>query len=364
MITVDVPGKLYIAGEYAVLEPGGAAVLVAVDRYLTVRLSAPPPGSTRRTITTTRTGPGRVEIVREGTRSLPADGEPAVEATLRHALTAVELVERIAGERGHELLGFDLYIESGLDDESGRKFGLGSSGAVTVGVLRVLTAAYRLGLDDDELLRLALLSAFTVDPRCSGGDVAASLIGGWVAYRAPDRKSLSAAFASPGARVSDLIESSWGHLSARRIPAPSTVHLEVGWSGCPAVSSGLVEQLYSGVDAGASAYRRFVLASNACVAALVASLESGDDAAALASVAAAGALLRAVSELAGVVVETDDLMALRVTAEALGAVAKSSGAGGGDCGIALIGGADKQQLQEHWRAVGIMPLQLRVHQPL
>ena len=31
MIEVSVPGKLYIAGEYAVVEPGYPAVIVAVD---------------------------------------------------------------------------------------------------------------------------------------------------------------------------------------------------------------------------------------------------------------------------------------------------------------------------------------------
>ena len=33
------PGKLYIAGEYAVVEPGHRAVLVAVDRFITVRIT-------------------------------------------------------------------------------------------------------------------------------------------------------------------------------------------------------------------------------------------------------------------------------------------------------------------------------------
>mgnify|MGYP002652440554 CR=1 FL=1 len=33
------PGKLYVAGEYAVVEPGHRAVLVAVDRFITVTVS-------------------------------------------------------------------------------------------------------------------------------------------------------------------------------------------------------------------------------------------------------------------------------------------------------------------------------------
>ena len=39
MIEASAPGKLYIAGEYAVLEPGHPAILVALDQYITVRLN-------------------------------------------------------------------------------------------------------------------------------------------------------------------------------------------------------------------------------------------------------------------------------------------------------------------------------------
>lgn len=361
MIAIDVPGKLYIAGEYAVLEPGGTAVLVAVDRYLTVRVS---PAPTRRTVTTARTGSRPVELVRRGATSVPAMDDRATAAALRHVLTAIDLIERYAREQGRELLGFDLEICSELDDAgTGRKFGLGSSGAVTVGVVRALARAYRFGLDDNALLRLALLTALAVDPRCSGGDVAASMFGGWVAYRAPDRSWLAELFARPDTRITDLLARPWPHLSARRVPAPRRVRLEVGWSGHPAVSSGLVEKWRHGVAGDPAAYGRFVAGSNACVATLVAGLESGDDALVAAAVAAAGALLRKVSELAGVVVETSALAELRRAAEELDSVAKSSGAGGGDCGIALIAPANTSQLHRRWRAAGIVPLELQVHQP-
>lgn len=39
MIEARAPGKLYIAGEYAVVEPAQPAVLVTVDRYLSIQLT-------------------------------------------------------------------------------------------------------------------------------------------------------------------------------------------------------------------------------------------------------------------------------------------------------------------------------------
>lgn len=40
MIRVKAPGKLYIAGEYAVTEPGYKSVLIAVNRFVTATIKA------------------------------------------------------------------------------------------------------------------------------------------------------------------------------------------------------------------------------------------------------------------------------------------------------------------------------------
>ena len=38
LITEKAPGKLYIAGEYAIVEPGNNAVLVAINQFVTASL--------------------------------------------------------------------------------------------------------------------------------------------------------------------------------------------------------------------------------------------------------------------------------------------------------------------------------------
>lgn len=38
------PGKLFVAGEYAVVDAGNPAILVAVDRYITVTVTGTPGG--------------------------------------------------------------------------------------------------------------------------------------------------------------------------------------------------------------------------------------------------------------------------------------------------------------------------------
>ncbi|MGW5107861.1 phosphomevalonate kinase [Nocardia sp. NPDC004123] len=362
MITVAVPGKLYIVGEYAVLEPGSAAVLVGIDRYVRVRVtpvSSVGPGL--RTITTSRTPGRRAEFVcREtGFDRVPANSADA--AGLSHVLAALAIVDRYAAGSGRQPVGFTLEIDSQLDDSAtGRKYGLGSSGAVTVAVVRAVARVYGLPLDPDTETKLALLSVFSVDPHCSGGDVAASAHGGWVYYRTPDRAALTAALARPGTELGALIRQPWKHLTVRSLPPPRELSLEVGWVGRPADSSVLVAAMKQAVRHHGSAYRQFVTASGQCVEQFAAACRSGDDRAAELALSTAGRLLRELAAVSGAAIESPELSRLRSLAEELGAAAKSSGAGGGDCGIALIDPARAPALRQRWRAAGIEPLNLRV----
>ncbi|MGB3414956.1 MAG: phosphomevalonate kinase, partial [Microbacteriaceae bacterium] len=68
------------------------------------------------------------------------------------------------------------------------------------------------------------------------------------------------------------------------------------------------------------------------------------------------------SELAGLQIETAELARLCETAELAGAAAKSSGAGGGDCGIVLADAStDLQALLRDWELNDIRRLSLDIH---
>ena len=64
---------------------------------------------------------------------------------------------------------------------------------------------------------------------------------------------------------------------------------------------------------------------------------------------------------AGVAIETAELAALHHWAEVCGGGGKPSGAGGGDCGVAIVFGDEKLEgLEAAWRRVGLEPLRLSV----
>ncbi|WP_448060851.1 phosphomevalonate kinase [Cellulomonas hominis] len=355
MIEVSAPGKLFIAGEYAVVEAGQPAVLVAVDRHVKVQL--------RRTEGVGRLMSdqyGHLPVVwrRQGTRlELDHDDRP-----FDYVLAAIRVVEELAVERGRELVFHDIAISSELDDHSGRKFGLGSSAAVTVATVRGLDRVYGLDLTVDEALRLALLATIEVNPRGSGGDIAASMLGGWICYYALDRDWVRAQRSHLS--LTALLAADWPGLATRRLRPPTTFDLVVGWTGSPASTTQLVDTVQSRKRVDDQQYAAFLTDSRACVERLARAVDEDDAAAAKQELRRARRLLRGLGDAADLVIETPALIELCAGAERIGAAAKSSGAGGGDCGIVLADhGADLGPMLREWELADIRHLSLRVHDP-
>ena len=369
MISQSAPGKLYIAGEYAVVEPGHQAVLVAVDRFITVRITQAEDGGSA--------GPtGHISSTLYEAQSLtwyrrPEDGVVMVDKQFDdYVVSAIRMVEQMVREAGGPLRYFDLDVSSELDDGCGRKLGLGSSSAVTVATVRAVARFYGLVLDDMAVYKLALLATDAVQPIGSGGDIAASSFTGWVAYTSPARAWLHQVSGAPGtgnspggsAGLSELVRMDWPLLSIRRLPAPG-LRLSVGWTGSPASTPRLVADVQAHTrGAQDAAYTAFLRESEACLSALTLALREDDGGEIGLRIQEGRRLLSGLSRTSGITIETPQLRRLVEIAQEHGAVAKSSGAGGGDCGIALCPpGTDMAAMHAAWESAGIQPLDLRVH---
>ncbi|MDQ0605639.1 phosphomevalonate kinase [Streptomyces canus] len=347
------PGKLYIAGEYAVVDPGNTAILVAVDRYVTVTVS-----DTDGTDRTDGTGvvissdlwPRPVHRHWQDGRLTGGDGEAA------HVVTAIETVAGLLAERGLPVPPLSVSITSTLHDQ-GRKYGLGSSGAVTVATIAAVTSYCGLDLSPDARFRLALLATARIDPNGSGGDLAAGTWGGWIAYRAPDRAFVLDLARSHG--VEEALRTPWPGFEVRQLPPPGGLSLEVGWTGNPASTTSLVAGLHRRTWRGTPSHQKFVESTADFVDAAIVALEAGDGDGLLHQIRRARQELARLDDEVGLGIFTPELTALCDAAEAVGGAAKPSGAGGGDCGIALLAADaahDIAHVHGRWAAAGVLPL--------
>ncbi|MFD4001302.1 phosphomevalonate kinase [Streptomyces rubiginosohelvolus] len=354
------PGKLFVAGEYAVVEPGVPAVLVAVDREITVTASLTDGADivissdlVPRAVTW-RWRDGRLHAA--GTSDGDGDG---ARGGLAHVVSAVETVRELLAERGLPLPGLEISISSRLHD-NGRKYGLGSSGAVTVATIDALTSLCGTDLSLDARYRLAVISSAGIDPKGSGGDLAASTWGGWIAYQAPDRAFVLDLTRRHG--IGEALRTSWPGFMVRRLPAPRGLTLEVGWTGSPASTTWLVSGLHRRTWRGTASHRAFVETSTDFVRASITAIEDGDDQSLLRQIRRARQELARLDDEVGLGIFTPELTALCAAAETVGGAAKPSGAGGGDCGIALLdAGAthDISHVRQRWATAGVLSLPVR-----
>ena len=187
--TLTVPGNLLLLGEYAVLEPGGLGIAVAIERRVALNIVA-----AKELTVISVNGP------RPMNRKNMDSGHPSlVGATIKAA--GRELASRGCGDEAPRL---SLCIDSSaLFDVNGKKIGLGSSAAVAVGIAFALLG--NAGLADEELVestfRVALEGHRSFQGgRGSGYDVAASLYGGFglfVGGKKPSVERLEPAWMPP-----------------------------------------------------------------------------------------------------------------------------------------------------------------------
>ena len=315
-VTASAPGKLFLSGEYAVLA-GAPALVAAVDRRAHVR-AVLEPGA----------GPLDIESLAEGTRrvihdpgrdALGGGDAGAVLAALRIARTAAPSLEAVRAR---------VVVDTRAFLADGQKLGLGRSAATVAAAAAALLAG--VGRQDrGEILQAALAAhALFQEGRGSGADVAAAVRGGVLEFRRDG-----------------------GEVTVRARVLPHGLHLLVGWSG----ESGATDPMLRRFADGASRPRALRDLSAA------AAVERGDGAALLDAVASTADLLARLGDETGIPIVTPALARLVAAARRVGAAAKPSGAGGGDCGIALVtSAAQADAVCAAWRAEGIVPLPVAI----
>jgi ERG8-type phosphomevalonate kinase len=366
-VTVRAPLKLVIAGEYAVLEAGVPGIAAAIDRYVTC--SAEP----AKEVSLATVGPGESRL--EGGRP-DAAGEvdlapvAAARDDLRFARIALKIGYRYLGELGLDLTGVRLACDSraGMlerEDAPPVKLGLGTSAAATVSILGALLAVHGLPLDRPtfvrNLFRLALLAHEEAQGELGSGiDIAAAVFGGLIEYTRPDpRTAKQRRLLSPTPLAA--VRGAWPGLHVEPLPIPTSMRLLAGFTGKPASTRDLVHAVERWKRDHADEYAHFVKESRRAVEALGSSLRQGHAPGVLAAIHKARRSLALLGERAKVPIETPELERLISVAEAADARAKPSGAGGGDCGIAVaFDPATAERVLVGWLGAGILPVPVEV----
>ena len=318
---VQTCGKLYLAGEYAVLTAGQPAIIKAIPIYMTGEIQAAP--DYRLT-----------SDMFEHSASLEPDPDYAlIQETIGSMNTYLLAL-------GYQLQPFSLKI-SGKMEREGKKLGIGSSGSVVILTLKAMAALYELDLKPELLFKLASYVLLKRGDNGSMGDLACIAFEDLIYYRSFDRELISKRMDEVD--LPQLLAEDWD-FKIRSIKPCLAMDFLVGWTKQPAISKDLVNQVKSAIS------ESFLTGSRTQVDALERALLAGEKYVIQSSLEKASQLLERLSPA----IYTDRLKVLKEAADGLNCVAKSSGAGGGDCGIALsFDAASSKQLIQAWQEAGI-----------
>ncbi|EPR90896.1 phosphomevalonate kinase [Streptococcus mitis 17/34] len=321
MIAVKTCGKLYWAGEYAILDPGQLALIKAIPIYM------------------------RAEITFSDSYRVYSDMfDFAVDLTPNPDYSLIQetiaLMNDFLADCGQTLRPFSLEIRGKMERE-GKKFGLGSSGSVVVLVIKALLTLYDITVDQGLLFKLASAVLLKRGDNGSMGDLACIVAEDLILYQSFDRQKVAAWLEEEN--LVTVLERDWGFSISHVQPALECDFL-VGWTKEVAVSSDMVKQIKQNIN------QNFLTSSKEMVATLVEALERGKAEKVIEQVEVASKLLEGLSAD----IYTPSLRQLKEASQDLQAVAKSSGAGGGDCGIALSFDVQSTEtLKTRWADLGI-----------
>lgn len=351
-LTVKVPGKLMVAGEFAVLEPNERLFVMAIDRYVYTTVEA----SRDHLLTLENFDLFHLPWHFDGDRVHVSTDDARV-SYVQHAM---EITFRYLKETGLSVSPFLLSVRSELDDGAGKKYGLGSSAAVVVSVVSAILKHFTNEAPKELVFKLASITHVAIQGNGSGADIAASTYGGLLLYTSFQAEWLMELM-ERSSSVKEMVDADWVYFSVKETVFPQEVFPYVGWTKSPASTGNLVSHIRQLKVTGPDRYEAFIQGSRKAVDMIFTGVEKDDADLFMEGIHLNRQVLTQLGKDADVAIDTPDLDKLSNIACDLGGVGKFSGAGGGDCGLGFLKDSQlRESLFSRWEEAGIEPLSLNI----
>lgn len=172
MINTKTSGKLYIAGEYQVLNSGGLAIVYGLDKYIEFNIESSNNYSYQN-------GDNIKHSFTYNDDILEFDNSNDNEIVKQ----AFEVVFKFLELKKVSITPFSILINSELETTKGEKYGFGSSSAIISGLIKVVAKFFGLELSNDTLFKLSVIAQKEANELTSGGDLAAAIYGTTLLYQ-------------------------------------------------------------------------------------------------------------------------------------------------------------------------------------
>ncbi len=372
-LTVSAPGKLMLSGEWSVLELGVPCVVMAIDKRVYAKIHST--SDNKIVLNALDVGLSNISGYFDlSSKKLLFEKELSKEELDKVVFikNAIELSLAFLQDKKVSLKGFSLETKSDdaqvkLEDGSVKKIGFGSSAAVCVAVSGAVFALHEQEFNSysskEIIFKISALAHFTAQGKLgSSFDIAASSFGGVLLYKKFDPEWVVTEF-NKGKPVHELMLEKWPYLEIRSLKLPTDFNLCVGWTKSSASTKELVSKVNEFKKNNKDNYMQIIKKIEGVTSKLISELESSNKLTVLQLLRENRKYLKEFSDLTQNNLETPELKTLADTADLLGAAGKFSGAGGGDCGIAVtFSNEAAHKIQNAWKEKGLYPLNVKIAQ--
>ena len=330
MIHVSAPGKLMIAGEWAVLEPGNPAIVAAVNKRVHCKIL-----ESKRI---------EIELKDFSIRSSSVFKNNNLEFTTKlteeekkksiFTKTAIETTLRYLGK--HK--SFKIITWGENTTIKGKKIGFGSSAAATVAIIASLFAFNNHDIKSrkgkDLIYKLAAISHYNAQGKTgSSFDIAASTYGGIFSYIRFDPVWLEEKIKEN--KIQDIMKKDWPGFHIEELGTPEDLSLIVVWTGKESNTREMIRKMNDFLKRNPVEYCTIYdkIANN--VYEIIDAWNEEDKDRIIGLLRKNALILRELTNKSKINIETIELRKIGEISEKYGGAGKLSGAGGGDCGIVV-----------------------------
>jgi phosphomevalonate kinase len=256
-------------------------------------------------------------------------------------------------------------INTVRNEESGQemKVGFGSSAAAVVAIVSAVLDLHGISCnkmsEKEVVFKLSIISHYFGQGKIgSGFDVAASTFGGALVYKRFDSEWLHKNLQSY--TLLEVVNMKWPLLHYERLELPADLCMMVGFTGTSASTKKLVSQMKLFKVEDPDSYFMIISRISDVTDQLIEAIHKRENVTVLNLLDQNRLLLEELSLACSCHLEITEHQIMSHTASKYGAVAKFSGAGGGDCSIGICFSETIASLViEEWGKSGIMPIDIK-----
>ncbi|MFA5075081.1 MAG: hypothetical protein WC436_03160 [Candidatus Babeliales bacterium] len=365
-IKLKIPGKLIFSGEWSVLEKNNSSVVLAINKFLKVNLKQ---NNLNQIIFNSKNI--NLENIKLSYKNNKLKTETNIPKQKRElfklSFYAIKIVFKYLQDKNIKINNnFNIFINSDiskikLKNNSFSKIGLGSSAATVVGIISAILKLHDFKINQiyikNLIFKLSIIAHYLAQNKTgSGADIACCTYKKNIIYKKFDtawfrkniknfnkpvqidsnpRRSEAVAGTTPRTGLS-VLESDWPNLEIKPIKLPKNLIILAAFSGQSASTKNLIQEILKSKKENKKNFNKIINNLNNIVLKIIDILKNKfldlkQQKELLELIKINRFLLKELNKN----LETQDLKKLIEIATTKNSAAKFSGAGGGDCGIAI-----------------------------